>query len=234
MNELKRSVKQNKKAVLILLVAGISALLLCIVANVFVNTKIAHATPSMSQLSETLDRASAQYGDALAAQDEAQAKVNQAQATIDKCEREIPAVQKKLREMAKSMYVQKSFGEVIELLLGSSSIDELINNFEYVSIINQKNTAVVESCKNLKAQVETEKVALDENLAIANEQANVAASAYNQAQAALAEAERQQQQGGGGGGGGQGGGGGGEIHVDPVTGNIVADRALMEQGKPYV
>lgn len=45
--------------------------------------------------------------------------------------------------------------------------------------------------------------------------------------AAAEEAQRRDPDPGGGGGGGGG-------YIDPTTGNAIADRALGEQGKPYV
>lgn len=223
MNEFNRSVKQNKKTILAITVMAIVALILCVATSITVGVSKAEATPESLQLK--LDQTSTAYFDALSAQQEAQSKVNEAQATIEKCEREIPYAQGKIRELAKFSYMNKGFGEVLEVITGANSIQSLVDNIQYVNIIHEKNAEVVQNCKNLKAQVEAEKASLDENLAEATAQANVAANAYQEAQAAIAEAQRNPQPTPGGGGGGYNPG-----HTD----SDVANRALGEIGKPYV
>lgn len=199
MNEFNNSVKQNKNVGFVVAIISIVALFLCLSISVALSPKRAIADPD--NLQATLDQTSNAYFGALQAQEEAQAKVSEAEATIAECEEKIPVVQDKLCTRAKSMYMNRGFGEILDLIIGATSIDELVNNIEYISIVNSKDSALVQSCKELKARVESEKASLDANLAAATEQANIAEAAYNTAQAALAEFKSRQEQGGGGGGG---------------------------------
>ncbi|MDO5426702.1 MAG: hypothetical protein Q4F54_02920 [Coriobacteriia bacterium] len=226
MNEFNNSVKQNKNVGFVVAVVSIVTLFLCLSLSVALSPKKAIADPD--DLQATLDQTSNAYFGALAAQEEAQAKVNEAEATIAECERKIPIVQGKLCTRAKSMYMNQGFGEILELLTGATSIEELVNNLQYISIVNSKDAALVQSSKDLKAQIESEKASLDANLAAATEQANLAEAAYNTAQAALAEFKSRQEQGGGGGGGGY-------TPTQPAEylGDVVATaRACL--GYPYV
>ena len=226
MNEFNNSVKQNKKTIFVVAMIALVALILCIASSVTVGTLKAEATPD--SLQQTLDQASNAYFDALYAQEEAQSKVNEAESTIAECERQIPIVQGKLCTRAKSMYMNRGFGEILELIIGATSIENLVNNIQYINIVNNKDAALVQSSKELKEQVEAEKVALDANLAEATNQASIAAGAYEAAQAAIAAARTQPTDDPGTGGGG--GGGYNPGHTD----SDVANRALGEIGKPYV
>lgn len=229
MKELTKNVKQNKRATLVLCVVAIIAFILCIAAFVTTNAKQATAAPSAS-IQETLDQTSAAYFDALSAQQEAQENVNEANAKIEYCNEKIPEVQAKLAGRFKQIYMNGT-GNVLDLVLGASTVNELVNNIEVLTIMSNKDSAMIQECQDLRTEVEEQKVSLEENLAEASAQANAAAAAYNQAQAALAAAQAQEEQGGSGGGGGGGGGGG---YLPPETGNAIADRALGEQGKPYI
>lgn len=203
MNKFNNSVKQNKRTILVVAIVSIVAFILCLSLNIALSQKSAMADPS---LQATLDQTSDAYYDALAAKEEAQSKVKEAESTIAECERKIPIVQSKLNTRAKSMYMNRGFGEILELIIGATSIENLVNNIQYINIFNNKDAALVQSCKDLKAQVESEKAELDANLAAATEQANLAQEAFNTAQAALAAAAEAEHQRGGGGGGGGGGG----------------------------
>ena len=224
MNKFNNSVKQNNKTIFAIVLVAVVALVFCAVTSIMASSKIAEATPD--SLQETLDQTSCAYFDALSAQAEAQAKVDEAQAIIEKCEREIPYAQEKIRDLARFSYMNKSFGEVLDIITGANSIQGLVDSIQYVNIINDKNAAIIQNCKDLKAQVELEKATLDENLSVAIAQANIAANAYNAAQAAITavrtqqEEEEEEETGGGG-------------YLPPETGNAIADRALGEQGKPY-
>lgn len=214
--------------------------MLCSAISITTLANKASATPSEASLQETLDATSCAYFDALQLQSEAQEKVNEANERIEYCDNKIPEVQEKIGVRAKSMYMNGTVG-ILDIFLGASSIEDLVNNMQALSIVSINDKAMLDECKALKAESEEQKITLDENLAAANEQAAIAAEAYNEAQEALAAAQAaaaaaaaaaaQQQQdvpdtpGGGGGGGG---------YIDPTTGNAIADRALGEQGKPYV
>ena len=221
MNKFNNSVKQNKNVGFVVTVVSIVALILCLSLSVALSPKRAIADPD--NLQTTLDETSNAYFEALAAQEEAQAKVNEAEAIIAECEEKIPIVQGKLCTRAKSMYMNRGFGEILELLTGATSIEDLVNNLQYISIVNSKDAALIQSSKDLKAQVESGKASLEANLAAATEQANIAADAYNRAQAALEAAKaRQQQEEEGGGGGGGGGGYHPSPGPAPYSGDVVS------------
>lgn len=242
MNKFNSSVKQKNMSLKVIFVTAIIALFLCLGASTIVGItkEKASAAPSMDDLQMALDQTSAAYFDAMQAQQECQEKVNEANSRIDYCNERIPEVQGKISVRAKSMYVNGT-GSIIDILLGSTSIGQLVNNLEAMTIMSNKDTAMVQECKSLKAEVEAQKVALDENLAQAREQAEIASSAYNEAQgaiqaareaaaAAAAAAQQQQQQQTRNSESSSGGGG----YNPGTTDSSVANRALGEIGKPYI
>ena len=210
-----KSVKRNKIVVTILV--SVAALLLCVL------TSKAYAAPSEAELTETLDKCSVDYYEAMAARDTAQAAYDEANSRVTYCNSKIPELQGKLGERAKSLYVNGT-GSIIELLTGATSIQDLINNIQLLTIMSNKDTAMIRECQQLREELSQQLAALESNLAEAQAQANAASDALSKAQAAIDDAHNQGYEPGGGGGGG---------HIDPTTGNAIADRALGEQGKPY-
>lgn len=225
MNKFNESVKQNKKTGLVV-VAAIAAICACLLSSSVIGSK-ANADPSIDELQATLDATSCQYYDALNAQAEAQARVNEAESNITLYSSQIEESRQKLAVRAKSMYMNGS-NSIIDIILDANSISELVNVIEVLTIMSNNDNALIAQNRQLKRDIESEKDALNASLEEANAQAAVATEAYNSAQAALENAKTTPPPptpGGGGGGGG---------YIDPVTGNIIADRALSQQGKPYV
>lgn len=224
MNKFNESVKHNRKTGLVV-IAAIAAVCACLLSSTIVGTK-ANAAPSIDELQATLDATSCQYYDALKAQAEAQARVNEAESNISLYSSQIEECRQKLAVRAKSMYMNGS-NSIIDVILDASSISDLVNVIEVLTIMSNNDNALISQNRQLKQDIESEKDALEANLAEANAQAAVATDAYNSAQAALTTAQTtvtpDPTPGGGGGG-----------YIDPVTGNIIADRALSQQGKPYV
>lgn len=227
MNKFNEGVKQSRKTGLVV-IASIVAVCACLLSSAVIGTK-ANATPSIDDLQATLDTTSCQYYDALKAQAEAQARVNEAESNITLYSSQIEESREKLAVRAKSMYMNGS-NSIIDVILDANSISDLVNVIEVLTIMSNNDNALIAQNRQLKRDIESEKDALDANLAEANNQAAIATEAYNSAQAALEDAKSQPTFTPGS-GEGEGGGGG---YIDPVTGNIIADRALSQQGKPYV
>ena len=105
-----------------------SVLALCIACPCFLNgINKAYAEPSIesvtAQLQEqsaVLDRASANYGDALAEQEKAQTAVNSAQEKIDDCNVKINDLSGKLSVRARGMY-RNGTSSILDFVLGASS-----------------------------------------------------------------------------------------------------------------
>lgn len=243
MNKFNNSVKQNSKTLKVIFTTIIFALALCLATSgvLYLSKQEASAAPdSIDALQAKLDQTSNAYFEALQAKQECQEKVSEANARIEYCNVKIPEYQSDIMRIAKNEYITGP-GTLFDIILGASTIEDLVSNVEAVTAINNKNAALIKECKNLRVEVEEQKVALDENLAQASEQANIASAAYNDAQetlqnaqelAAEAAARQQQQQQAQQRRNASSGGGG--AHMDANTGNAIADRALGEQGKPYV
>ena len=210
-----KSLKQTNKIIATIVVC-VAALLLCVL------TTKAYAVPTEAELTDTLDNCSADYYDAMGARDAAQAAYDEANSRVSYCNSKIPELQGKLGERAKSMYVNGT-GSIIELITGATSIQDLINNIQLLTIMSNKDTAMIQECQQLREELSQQLAALEANLAEAQAQADAAAAALQKAKDAIDDAHNQGYQPGGG----------GERHVDPITGNAIADRALSQQGIPY-
>ena len=167
-----------------------SVLALCIACPCFLNSiNKAYAEPSIesvtAQLQEqsaVLDRASANYGDALAEQEKAQTAVNSAQEKIDDCNVKINDLSGKLSVRARGMY-RNGTSSILDFVLGASSFWELCNNLEILNAMNASDASMVSESKSLRREVESQKAVMDENLTIATNKANEAYEIAKNAQA---------------------------------------------------
>ena len=91
------------------------------------------ALANLNAMQETLDRLSAEYGEALAAQEAAEASRDEAEKRINELNVQIADVQERLGERAREMY--RSGGvSFLEILLGASSFEEFATTYDAVNI----------------------------------------------------------------------------------------------------
>lgn len=141
---------------------------------------------SLNAMQQKLDEASNEYYTALDEQEQAQQKMNEAQARIDEANEEIAGLQDRLGERAKSMY--RSGGTTfLDVLLGSTSFTEFVNNWDLLDKMNQSDTELVSQTKDLRTQIEAEKAEYAEQEQIAAQKAEEAKQVQEEAQATVNE-----------------------------------------------
>lgn len=139
------------------------------------------ALANLNAMQETLDRLSAEYGEALAAQEEAEGNRDAAEARLKEINKQIASLQGRLGERAREMY--RSGGvSFVEMLLGASSFEEFATSWDMLNKVNENDASMVQERKDLAEEA-------SEQASIYNEQARVAAQKSQEAADAEAQAE---------------------------------------------
>lgn len=127
-----------------------------------------------------LDQAYADYEAAVTAQEEAEQNVADAQAVIDEKSALIATNQDTLSNRARTMYRAGS-SSFLDVLLGSTSFEEFSTNWDTLNKLNDNDAQVVAETKAARADLEDQKLVLEENLRLAEEAKVAAADAQERA-----------------------------------------------------
>ena len=144
------------------------------------------AYANLMAMQESLDRLSAQYGEALSAQEEAEKKHKAAEVRIGEITEEIESVQSSLNEHAREMYRSGSV-KFLEIVLGASSFEEFATSLDMANRVNQNEAALVDEHRALKEEAVEQEAILQEQAEVAAKKSEEAAAAEQQAQATVAE-----------------------------------------------
>lgn len=136
---------------------------------------------NLNTMQAELDRLSAEYGEALFAQQQAEKSRDDAKARIEEINAQIAKLQKRLGQRAREMYRTGNIS-FLETILGATSFDEFATNLEVFNRVNENDAAMVSERKRLKAEA-------DEQARIFEEQARVASEKSQEAEAAAADAQ---------------------------------------------
>ncbi|MBQ6390483.1 MAG: C40 family peptidase [Eggerthellaceae bacterium] len=144
------------------------------------------ALANLTAMQESLDRLSAEYGEAVMAQEKAEKKRDKAEARIGEISKELTEVQGRLNERARETY--RSGGVTfLEMVLGARTFEEFATSLDMANRVNQSDAQMVETQKNLKTEAEEQAVILDEQAEIAAKKSDEAKEAARQAEATVAE-----------------------------------------------
>lgn len=141
---------------------------------------------SLNAMQAELDQASNNYYTALDEQEQAQQKMDEAQQRIDEANEQIAGLQERLGDRAKSMYRNGS-ASIIDVLLGSSTFTEFVNNWDLLDKMNQSDSELVNQTKDLRQQIEDEKAEYAAQEQVAAEKAAEAKKIQDEAQATVSE-----------------------------------------------
>lgn len=141
---------------------------------------------SLNAMQAELDQASNNYYTALDEQEQAQQKMDEAQQRIDEANEQIAGLQERLGDRAKSMYRNGS-ASIIDVLLGSTSFTEFVNNWDLLDKMNQSDSELVNQTKDLRQQIEDEKAEYAAQEQVAAEKAAEAKKIQDEAQATVSE-----------------------------------------------
>ena len=151
--------------------------------------KQAEAEEALAQLNamqETLDRLSAEYGQALEAQAAAEAAHDAAEKRIAEIKAELADLQEKLSNRAREMYRNGST-TYMETLLGAATFEEFATNWDLLNRLNEMDAEMVDRQRILKAEAEEQEKVLAEEEAAAQQHAEEAEAAKDEAEATVAE-----------------------------------------------
>lgn len=151
--------------------------------------KQAEAQETLAQLNamqESLDKASAAYGDALMAQQEAETNRDQASERIDEINDQISGLQSRMSDRARTMY-REGNTSIIDALLGSATFTEFATNWDLLTKMSASDAEMVQEAKDLKSEVEEQEGIYADQAAEAQQKAQEAADAEAQAQSTVAE-----------------------------------------------
>lgn len=141
---------------------------------------------SLNSMQAELDQASNNYYAALEEQEQAQQRMDEAQQRIDEANDQIAGLQDRLGDRAKSMYRNGS-ASIIDVLLGSSTFTEFVNNWDLLDKMNQSDTELVNQTKDLRQQIEDEKAEYAAQEQVAAQKAAEAKQIQDEAQATVNE-----------------------------------------------
>ena len=174
------------------LLCALIAVMLALPTTAFADTaaeKQAEAEEALARLNamqESLDRASADYGEALAAQEQAEAARDAARERLVQIEKQLDLLQQQLNARARGMYRQGGIS-VFEVLLGSTSFEEFATNWDLLTRVGESDAELVEQQKILRMEAEQQKAIAEEQAAIAAQKSAEAAEVQAQAEATVAE-----------------------------------------------
>jgi len=144
------------------------------------------ALARLNAMQETLDIASAEYGEAVMAQQEAEQAVADAQERLVEINAELDQLQTTLNARVRDMY-RGGTTSFLEMLLGASTFEEFATSWDMLNRVSANDASLVAQQKALRAEAEEQEVILEEQAIIAQQKADEAAEAAAQAEATVAE-----------------------------------------------
>ena len=151
------------------------------------------ALQALNNMMVRVDEANAEYQAALDAKDEAEFKAAEAKVAIDEKTAQIEDLQNQLSTRLRAMY-RTDNATMIDVVLGSTSVDEFVNNLDLLNDLNEKDAQMVSDLKTARTELETAKAEYDEQIRIAEQKAEEAAALLEEANAMAAEIQVQYQQ----------------------------------------
>ena len=145
------------------------------------------------EMQEQLTIAGENYYKALDEHEAAVQAVSEAQARIDEANAQIAELQEKLSKRARSMY-RTGQSTTLDLILGATTFEEFATSWDLLNDINDNDAEMVQQTKDLRAQVEADKIELEEQERIASEKADEAARIKAEAEQTVASLEATLQQ----------------------------------------
>ena len=144
------------------------------------------AYAQLVEMQEAYKQAEADYEEAHDGQLKAEAAVEEAQQRIDAATERITKLQELMGNRARTMYRSGNL-TVVDLLFGAASFEEFVNNWDFLAILNQNDADMIKETKELRAEIEAQKVILVEQQKVATQKAEECAAAVEAAEAVVAE-----------------------------------------------
>jgi murein DD-endopeptidase MepM/ murein hydrolase activator NlpD len=150
------------------------------------DTKQAEADAVAARLQELQDQyndAATRYNEAIEKHDAAVAAMDQAQLDLDEAEDRVTETQDQLASRANAIYKNGNVS-FVDVLFGSDSFDDFVNNYESMTRISQQDAELVQESKDAKADAQAARDEYANQEQIAADEMAAAKTAKDEAQAA--------------------------------------------------
>ena len=141
---------------------------------------------NLNAMQETLDRLSAEYGEAMAEKEDAESKRDEAEERLGEINDQIGTIQGKLSERARDMYRTGNLS-FLEILFGARSFEEFATSLDMFNKVNENDANMVQERKDLAQEAETQAAIFDQEAAIADQKAQEVREKEEKAEATVAE-----------------------------------------------
>ena len=144
------------------------------------------ALANLNAMQDTLDRLSAEYGEALAAQEEAEQARDAAKARIEEISEEIDYLQDCLGERAREMY-RNGGVSFLDMILGANTFEDFATSLDMANRVNENDAEMIAQQKALREEAEQQEAEYAAQAEVAAQKSAEAAEAEAQAMATVDE-----------------------------------------------
>lgn len=142
-----------------------------------------------------VEETAAAYNDAVARVEELDEQISDNEDRIAEIERELPECRDLAADAVRELYLMQRDGTgLIELLLGSESLDDFLMRFEYLSRVYDSNADALATLKSLETELEQTQEELNAAREEATQERDAAEAALAEAQEAREQAQREAQE----------------------------------------
>jgi cell division protein FtsL len=146
--------------------------------------------PDLTELQKQVEQSAQDYGDAQAQVADLKQKMADNQAMIDDVGSKLGVQQEKNAAAMKTLYLLQRQGYgLVDIVLGSQSIGDFLQNVEYIQRIQNQSADEMQKYAQMKSQYESARNDLADEEAASEEQAERARQALDQAQASRKQAQ---------------------------------------------
>lgn len=143
----------------------------------------ADVAEQLAQAQNELDAAADQYASILEEQKTAEDAAKKAADEIVQAKEDANEVQQKLAMRVNDMYKNDQASVFMNMIIGASSLGEMISNWNMLAAINDNDTATVERSRKLKSEIALKQIEAEEAEGLARTKAEEAAIVKDNAQA---------------------------------------------------
>ena len=108
----------------------------------------------IDELQTELNAANAEYKDALQKQTKAENLKDEAQLQVDQAQSRIDELQERLGDRAVELYQSRGATPFLEVILGSSTFEEFLNNWTMLARVTSKDAKLIEETKSVREEAE--------------------------------------------------------------------------------
>lgn len=157
--------------------------------SVLGSSPVTDAVPD--ELQQRVEQTAAAYDDAVAAREQVEQQIADTQAHVDELNAALPGLRDSAADAIKTTYKYQQEGVgLVDLILSADDFSDFITTIQYLTAVQESNTSQISSLLSALSELETAQADLNAQKQQALEQEQAAQQAYEDAEAARAEAQR--------------------------------------------